>query len=518
MAGITDKLRGMLGGSRVVAVDFDMRRLRVVESGRTAGAAVVRRLHSAEIPDDVDVNVAESVGAFIGRTLKELHLGGAGLLMNVPRGQAVLKPLTFPPGTDEAELPGMVLFQMESELPFAVSDSVIDFTVETHYAAEPVGGDEPESVDVLVAAVRLAIVDYYRRVALAAGSKLLGLGLRPYSNLRCLQSCLPAGEEEAASVALVNLTADETEIDVLTGGAHKRLAFSRSTAPGGGDDEESRVRAVVTEAARSLRSFQTLDRGGRIDSVLVAGSTGLEQQVAEALARRLGVPAERFDPSDVLGLTGGVDASEFVAAIGLAGAGEPGPLNFLAPKRPVVKRNRRRIATVAVAIAAAALLIGVFVAGWLDLRAARGELRKLERTLRDNKPHIEDIEELSDRVDQLDSWRKAGRDWLVHWTHVSCLLPSCTELYVTSVRTAADGRMGLEVRARRGEVIDQLRQSLTQAGYEFESSGVSTTQDEHGYNYTATVHVRIPADMEVDLSSIRPVPRPSDDMAAGGTP
>ncbi|MFP3937276.1 MAG: type IV pilus biogenesis protein PilM [Phycisphaerae bacterium] len=516
MGAIKEKFRALLGGSRVLAVDFDTCRLRVVESARTAGPVIIRRIHSVEIPDDVDINVAESVGGFIGSTLREMRLGGVKLLMNVSRGQAVLKPLSFPPGTDEADLPGMVLYQMESELPFAVSDAVIDFTVETHYAAETAGSDESESVDVLVAAVRLAVVDYYRRVASAAGAKLLGLGLRPYSNLRCVQSCL--AEEQAHSVALVNLTADEAEIDVLSGGARKRLAFSRSAAIGGGKDDDSRARAVVTEAARSLRSYQTLDSGGRIDSLLLAGSTGLEQQVADALSRRLGVPGERFDPSSALGLTVGEEASGFVAALGLAGAADAEPLNFLAPKRPPARRDTRKIRKVSAAVAGAVVLIALITAGAIDLRTRRGELNELNRKITANKPTVKTVEKLSDQLEQVESWQSAGRDWLLHWAHVSCLLPSCTDVYVTSVRSSSDGRLGFELRARESEVLDGLRRRLSGSGYEFHSGGVSTTEDEHDYGYAATVHVRIPPDMEVDLSNVRPAPRPSDDMAAGETP
>lgn len=513
MGAIKNKLQGMFGGSRVVAVDFDARRLRLVESSRAAGVAVVRRLHCADMPDDVDINDATAVGRFIALTLREAHITGAALLMNVSRSQAVLKPLSFPPGTDEADLPGMVLYQMESELPFAVADSVIDFTVETHYGADPSGG-ESESVDVLVSAVRLGILDYYKRVASAAGAKLIGLGLRPYSNLRCVQSCLPVSEGEGASVALVNLTADETEIDVFIGGPRKRLAFSRSVALAVGDDD-ARVRAVVTEAGRSLRSFQTLDSGGRIDSLLVAGSSDLETEVADALGRRLGIPGERFDPSEAMGLTGGADASGFVAALGLAAAGDAGPLNFLSPKRPPVQRNKRKAVTIGAVACAAVLLASLVTVAAMDLSAAHGELREINEQIKENEPTVTAVQKLSKRVDQIDAWQSGGRDWLRHWAHVSCLLPSCTELYVTSVRSGADGRMGLEVRARQSEVIDRLRRRITDAGYEFHSSGVSTTDDEHGYNYAAMVHVRIPAGMEVDLSQVQPVPRPADDMAAG---
>jgi Tfp pilus assembly PilM family ATPase len=518
MAGVLDKLGRWMGGGRLVAVDFDRRHLRLVESVRTAGVATLHRLRSVELPEDLDVNDAQALGHVLAGTLREMGLSGARLLMNVPRGQSVLKPLTFPPGTDAADLPDMVLYQMESELPFPVADAAIDFTVETHYAAEAAGQDEEEGVDVLVAAVRLGIVDYYRRVASAAGSKLLGLGLRPYSNVRCLRSCLPEPAEEGEGLALVYLTADEAEIDVLSGPGRGRLAFSRSAAvlaPGAEEDPSARAQAVVTEAARSLRSYQTLDSGGRIDSVLVAGGTGLETDVADALSRRLAVSCERFDPSAGLGLSAGVDASGFLPALGLAAGPDERPLDFLAPKKPPVRRDKRKLRVAGIAAGVLAVLAGLWVAAAVHLGAKEARLAELKRQVKENEPHVDAARELEDCVERIESWQSGGRDWLTHWAHVACLFPSCRDAYVTSVRTGSDGRMGLEVRARQPEVIDDLRRKLTEAGYRFKSDGVSTAPDPHGYKYQAPVDLRIPEDMEVDLSTVEPEPRPADDVAAG---
>ncbi len=517
MAGFVGKLGVLLGGGRVAAVEFDRRHLRLVESTRSAGVSTVRRLQCLDMPDDMDLSDPQPVGKFIGRSLREIGLGGAALLMNIPRGQAVLKPLSFPPGTAEADLPGMVLYQMESDLPFPVADAVIDFTVETHYAAEPTGQNQSESVDVLVAAVRLEVVDYYRRVASAAGCKLYGLGLRSYSNLRCLRGCLPGPERDNEGLALVNLTADDAEIDVVTGPGRCRLSFSRSVTllASGDDDPDARVRAVVTETARSLRSYQTLDSGGRVDRAIVAGGTGIEERVAEELARRLGVRCDRFNPAEALGLTAGSDASGFLPALGLAAEPDSRPLDFLAPKRPPVKRDTRKLRTAAIVAGAVLLLAGLYGGRTLHLAAKSRQLSELNERIEDNKPLVASAQDLNRRVDQVDVWLNARRDWLVHWAHVTCLFPSATDAYATSLRTVADGRMALEVRARRAEVIDEIRRRLTEAGYGFTSSGVSTVTDDRGYIYSAVIDLRIPSRMEVDLSAVEPVPRPDDDIGAG---
>jgi Tfp pilus assembly PilM family ATPase len=155
--------------------------------------------------------------------------------------------------------------------------------------------------------VPLKVVEYYRQVAAAAKLKLLRLSLRPYANALCALSAGAAADGE--TVAFIHLTAEESEIDVLTGGA---LAFSRSAvirpshpepatadaaAAGPAPAAESAVDAAVNEASRSLRSYGSVHRDRRLERVLVAGGTGHEQAVADALAKRLGVRGEVFDPA-----------------------------------------------------------------------------------------------------------------------------------------------------------------------------------------------------------------------------
>jgi len=350
MKRFLSRLAPWRSSKRFCAVDFDSRQVRIVHATQAGAAARLLKLATAQVPPGLDVENAEAVGEFLGRTLDQMGLRGAWVLMNVPRSKAVLKPLTLPPVAHPGELAGMVLYQAEKELTFRPEDTVVDFTSERHYGVEPAGSDEPQGEHVLAAAVRRGVVEHYQRIAKAAGARLLRLGLRPYANMRCLEAY--GGQEPGARLALVHLTADETEIDILSGNS---LTFSRAAiveVPFGGEGAEAElqeaVQVIVTEVARSLQSYMTVDRDHRIDSVLLAGGTGIESRVAAELDKRLAVQCQTFDPSQALGLEEpGAGASGFISALGLAvgqaGRAEP-PFDFLNPKRPVVRRDLTRIA------------------------------------------------------------------------------------------------------------------------------------------------------------------------------
>ena len=517
MGAWMDKLRGLGGGRAFAAVDFDSRQLRVVLAERAGGRTRVLKLASVAMPEGIDPEApGEMLAGLLARTLKDLGMGGLGVLMNLPRSQAVLKPLSLPPGTPDSELPGMVLFQVEKELPFHPEEAVVDFTVERqHYDASGETAEAAAGIDVLVAATRLPVVNRCRELASAAGLRLLRLGLRPYANLRCIDACTLRGAKE--SLLLVHVTAEETEIDVIVGSS---LAFSRSVtvkvpSPRAAREErDACVASLATEVARSVQSYQAVQRGGRVDAALVAGGAGLEGPLAEDIARRLGVPCELFDPSGALRLGDVANASAFISALGLAIAHRDGsglPFDFLCPKRPGPRRDVRKMAKVGAAAAAGVLLAAGIALGVMSLGAKAEQLAALNGQYA--KAHAAGVKlrKAVDRVRRVEQWAGEGRDWLSHWAYLSALMPSCTDAYVLSVKTHADGAVSFTVRARESKIITDLGTRLTEAGYKFEPGRLATVNDPYGCTYAADVRVEPTGQVKLDLASVRPVPRPPDD-------
>jgi hypothetical protein len=364
------------------------------------------------------------------------------------------------------------------------------------------------------------VVEYYQAIAQAAGAKLLRLGLRPYANVRCMEAY--ARHEMHARLALVDITADEAEIDVIEEGV---LTFSRSAVlkvPTVGDADEAAVRdavgAVASEVARSLQSYLGVERGHKIDAVLVAGGTGVEEAVAEELRKRLSIRCERLNPAPALGLEeSGPEASAFVSALGLALGQAPDaavPFDFLNPKRPVVQRDLRKLAVIAAAAAFVLVILTVVASASLYYYAAESRLGDLTAQYNKLKEENRKVSALAKRVETIDGWVRSGRSWLDQWAYLSAIFPSCVETYITSLKTNPDGSVSFVVKAKNNEAINDLGKRLAAAGYDFKPGQVTTGPDPYGYTYSTTVKVMVKPDMKVDLASVSAVPRPEDDASA----
>lgn len=501
-----------------VAVDYDRRHLRIIQAECVAGKARILRLIEVPLPEEVDLSDADGLGTLLGEALRKHKLGGAGVLMNVPRTEAVLKPLTLPPGTSVEEMPGMVRFQMEKELPFQLDEAVIDFTVSRHYDAE--AGTETadaDGVDVLVAAVRVGVVEHYRRIAAAAKVRLLRLGLRPYAVHHCVEACV--GQAAGQRIAVVSINSDETEIDVIDDGV---LAFSRSAkvaVPAGAVGTDPSVNLAVMEVARSLQSYQSVDRSSRISAVLVAGGTGIERAVAAECQRRLGVRSEPFDPTQSLQMKvtdEQAQTSAFIAAIGLAvghAHADELPFDFQHPKEPVVPRDNSSVRNALIAVLLITLVVGGGVVGWLKFSQRKDQIEQLVRQKNQQETLAKKTERYGERVEAIQQWEQSSRDWVDHLAYLSVLLPPADQAYIDEFRTHADGWIKFRVFATRSDEIDRFYQRLIQAGYRVKPHGTKPRTGNHGrYAYVADFQVIVPEDMKIGLAGLPKVGRPADDQ------
>src|SRR5207247_2804654 len=129
---------------------------------------------------------------------------------------------------------------------------------------------------------------------------------------------------------------------------------------------ETFVDAVTIEVVRSLHSYGGMEPHIPVVKMAVAGVTGHEAAVTEALQTRFNTPCVLLDPASALDLPGAAreHAAGSISALGLAlGVNDPQglPFDFLNPKQPAVQRNMRRIRLMMGAAAAIAVLL--FVGG-----------------------------------------------------------------------------------------------------------------------------------------------------------
>ncbi len=519
----------------VVALDLEARKLRVVhaDAGRDGALPRIRTLAAIDVPEGLDRKSAQAVGEFLRDALKDLGLAGQRVLMDVPRSQAVLKTITLPAVENERELPAMVRYQVEKELPFPLDQAVIDFNVQNlassttpaaAAAATPAGDAKGDAsgkapLNVLVAAVQRSVVEHHQQIADIAGFRLLRLGLRPYADMRFFEGCAPR-EGRGGNVLLVHVMSAEAEINVLIGGA---LAFSRSALVRLHDDDGRSLTAaethegLVVEVARSAQSAMSAHRGLKIDRVVVTGDTGQEAALVAALNERFRLPCSQIDPTTPLRFRkteGTADPRGFSSALGLAiahGSADRMPFDFLNPKNPPVERNTKQIRAALVAAAVGMALLLLLVLGISNRNEAEADLAALRAKYNELEKHNRNVDKLGKRVAAVEEWLGEGRDWLAHWASLSAHLPPATEAYVTSLKSNPDGSLVFTVKARASKVITDLSKNLREAGYDVKLGSETPTNDEFGYAYTTSVRIGIDPDMEIKPAALKAPPRPSDD-------
>jgi len=467
-----------IGSRRVVCLDWDTRHLRLVHAAVSKGGVRILSVAEVPVPPTVEVGQAASFGAFLRSTLRAEGLRTDRVVLNVPRQDAVLNPLTLPP-TSESELANMVRFQIAKELPFALDQAVVDFAV------LPKEGDAQGGMELLVAAVRNHIIEYYKAVAQEAGLRIEQIGLRPHANMVTITR-EPAGRQ--GRVVLVDVGPLMTEIDVIRDG---HLVFSRAAAvavrpagrdtadkpaPRGREPDEavipfldsgqggaSAVDELLVEVTRTVAAYRASDPAATIDRLIVAGSSGIETELSHALVKRFEAPTSIYRPPDDLIRVAGRRAkgewSSFGAVLGLAwGQVYTGTahFDFLHPKEPVDVRRERLRKVPVVAGATAVLLLAAGTAVGLKMHSKAVEIRRLDARLKAAKQELDDIRDFNDRVTAAENWRQHNIVWLDELRVVAEALPDTKDAYLRELSTTDDGELILKLVATDGDVIARM--------------------------------------------------------------
>jgi len=488
-----------------------------------------------ELPAEADRNDPVILGGAISRALIKLRIKPNGVVLGVPRARVVLRTLTVPVIEKLPELASMVHFQVAKDLPFRMDEAVIDFKVRRQVLVAPERVDTtgqtevvPEAVpaapqlEVLVAVLKRDAVDFYQRVAEAAGLQLVALGLLPYANARCVEACHVADGD--AAFALVSLRPDEVGIDII---AQQSLLFSRgaairasseTTPPAETTAAESFIRNVVIEVVRSLHGYSGQEASLAVAKIVVTGATGHEAGVMAALGTRLSSPSTLLDPAAALELPAESreHAAGSVGALGLAlGLGDPKglPFDFLNPKRPAVQRNLRRIRIWTGVGAATVLLLSVLGLRSLLVTKRTAVLNAAVAELTDAEKKRPVYRKLIQQAGVVEEWIKGDRDWLEHYAYLTSILPPSHEVYLTSLTVSGQGAVRLAVQARSGETLARLDKQLRAAGYEVKPLAITPGADRFGYEFRSTVELLVTDKLKIDLHKVKPAPRPIDDVS-----
>lgn len=443
---------------KIVAIDWDLRSLRVVHASVGKRGASIDRLLSAEIPADVHPNDPAQMGAHIRRVLDQEHIKTKVAVVDIPRDQAILKALTLPSARYE-DLPGMIGIQIARELPFPITEAVIDFVTS--------GSPSEETSGVLVAAARSEVLAHYQAVFDHAGLKLERVGLRPYANQVAVAELLKHAVPE--HVLFIDVGPALTEIDVLRNGA---LTFSRAASvvipkslpaqkPSGGlrlalaaetsvayggesaitgteTASDSVINSLVVEVMRSIEAYRSTDAAATIDHVVIGGDMGLEEALAETLQHKLSVTTQLYNPATSFGWEPdeGTAAAAFASSLGLVlshASGETRHFDFLHPKKTESQARRRlRMAPMAAAIVVLFVsAVGIVIAR--TTKPDREELSRIEADIKELESKKDEYKKFQDVMDQIRTFDGRQLVWVDVLYDVMQQLPTNEEWLITGI-------------------------------------------------------------------------------------
>jgi len=533
------EIRHVLSGladRNILSVDWDPRQLRMVLATVRKQNVNVERVMAVAIDADVDTGDAAALGQLMRQALRQEGVRTRRVIVNLPRDQVVLNTLNLP-RVSESDTAAMVQHQIAKELPFPVSEAVVDF------AMPPADGGEGTQ-PVLVGAVRHETRTFYQEVCHHAGLKLERIGLRPYANAVAANEMLKDRRPER--VLIVDVGPTMTEIDVIWNG---RLAFSRaasvrvplsvsggsttsveavpSDSEGSGSDPQaasptgadliyradesedsplsasSVVNRLLVEVTRSIEAYRNTDPGATMDHVIIGGVTGLEQALSEAIEQRFSTTTEIFNPELCFGWQGSHEGGEaFGAALGLVlgQVAEGGQhFDFQHPKKQVseaaVRLKRAPIVAAAVLLFAASgtvFWVKAIKPQWDYLQAT--ELRA--DNMRSQLKNVGDFEKMMTAVKSFESSHIV---WLDDLKELLGVLPDHKQVVVEQlVMGAQDARIDMGIRFKDRELPEDIRAAVEalrsgdRPRFDIDFRG----QDESGkapYKHTTDIKVEIVA-------------------------
>jgi len=303
----------------LIGVDIASTSLKLVElSAAGKGTYRLDRYVIEPLPKDVvaDGNVLniELCADVLKRAWKRLGSRNRNVALALPAAMVITKKIIVAAGQREEDLELTVEAEANQYIPFALDEVNLDFQ---EIGPAP---NNPDEVEVLIAASRKEKVEDRVAVAEAAGLKARVMDVESYSTQEAFQliaPSLPANGRDQ-NIALVDIGAHVMHFYVLRNG---QMLFSRDQAFGGNqltqdiqrafnlsaDEAESARRnqglpenydhdvlqpfmeSLALEVTRALQFFFTSTSYNQVDQIVIAGGCALLPGLDELVAKRAGV-------------------------------------------------------------------------------------------------------------------------------------------------------------------------------------------------------------------------------------
>ena len=449
--------------SRLLAIEWDDCEVRYIEADVDGPQVRPLRMVAARLPrHEASSSVAEVAAVLRSALGADAKLPKNAVLV-VPREAMLVKQLALPAAPPD-ELPDMVRFQMLRELNTPLDEAALDFA--------PLPGSTSLEQQVLAAVLPAAALARQRDLAGELGVRPIALPPRPICVAELVRD---ETSDRVTSVLLIDFTATAIEFTVLVEG---QIAFTRShrlSEPLA--DRVIPADVLSREARRTLMALRTHFPHHAVSSIRLLGDPANDRCLAEAVSAQTDLPAEVVDPFGAFASpppshagpdVPAVERGRFAALIGALCAQARRrtlAMDFLNPKRPPVRRSRRKLYT------AAAAAVAVLVAG-TAYGLARAEMSHRERVVDGLKTKIADLdkqlalgEPMVKSADVVREWAEGEVIWLDELREFSEWFPESRDAYLDQLRLSVDpksnrGKMAFSAFAKDLSTITTLQDGL----------------------------------------------------------
>lgn len=408
----------------------------------------------ADRPAGVDDGNVESMGAWVGSSLREAGCGVKSCLIAVPRASVVLKRLTFPSmqSGSEGDLAGMVGIQMARQLTMPLQGAAIDFV---RLASTPDEAAAP--TEVLAAALPGEQVAWCRSVARHAKLKLRSVALRGEGSAALFAQL---SYTQDGPILGVSVTTQGVELGIVSQG---RVVFSRAvevTPPSGVEEWKGFSERIALEAKRTRVGFRGAGENPDCICVAVLGDDSLAASMGKALGAELDLPWQAVRFPNAVDLPSDMDSATragLAPLIGLLlGAAIDRPTYDFANPRKVPDAS----APIRQAALAAALGLIIFGGGgwlWADqgYRALDGQVQTALKSAKSYEEKYVRQLRADARLQHIQKLRSDRVDWVSHLAYLSASMPPADLARLESI----DGSVKAPVAFRHVEAEGQTSEA-----------------------------------------------------------
>ena len=316
----------------IMGVDISSTGIKLVELSRSRYGYELVSLATVPLPRDAIVeNTIIDSTAVTEALIEAVNAAKAStknVALSVSGNAVIIKTITIPT-VSEFELEAQIQFEADQHVPYDIDDVFLDFFIQGMTA------DDPEQMDVVLAACKREVVEDYQMVLAEAGltAKCVDCAVFALENGAELtdQHTLPSGgdqllaEEDADVHALINIGANMMNINVLING---QMAFVRDQFYGGQNltEEIQKEHGISYQAAEQLKTddfdsihpealerfymgltselvrsldFYSASRAEfPVRKLLLSGGCALIPNIATELEQRLGIDTVILNPFD----------------------------------------------------------------------------------------------------------------------------------------------------------------------------------------------------------------------------